>query len=324
MMNRCLKPIVLALLAGWTLLAATPLCAQTQDRPSRIDWVLRPWEVRYFIYVKPERRWKYSQQLALESNRKSMQPRFDWEQFFEAQTVLRIPHWELAKKPEKVKYPEDLVVGRIEFDKEGWVTTPHSFSKPLRGRLNSLRPSGYIVLSPGDASTDPVGTLGDWFIGLNEDTADGVTPALCGSDSMYEPMRSSQEYYVYGKQYQVKESWSGTPPFQCREWAWQMHEADRPYIDVTSYVPKEPQYGRPHGTYILPFMGWSRFDRQKPVVGKHADTWYCLHECPGGDKPGPIADISAWAKANGWTPPKPPTRMPVFTDDPKRRGRYPQ
>ncbi|PUE24049.1 hypothetical protein B9Z52_17235 [Limnohabitans sp. Jir72] len=302
-----------------------PLLAQAQEaRPSWNHWIKRPWEMRYFIYVDPERGWKYSQKLATQSNQKSMKEDFAWEQFFEAQTVLRIPHWELTQKPEKVKYPEDLVVGVIEFDKNGWVTTPHSFGKPLRGRLNSLRPSGYIVLSPGDALNDPVGTLGDWFIGLNEETADGVTPALCGSDSMYEPMRSSQEYYVYGKQYKVKESWSSTPPFQCREWAWQMHDAERPYIDVTNYVPKEPQYGYSHGTYILPFIGWGTFDRQKPVIGKHANTWYCLHECPNGDQPGLIADIAAWANANGWTPPKPPTRMPVFTDNPKRRGYYPK
>lgn len=325
MMNRCLKSIVLALLAGWTLLAATPLCAQTQDRPSRIDWVLRPWEMRYFIYVEPEHGWKYLQQLALERNQKSMQPRFAWKQFFEAQTVVRIPHWELAQKPEKVKYPEDLAVVVIEFDKEGWVTTPHSFGKPLRGRLNSMSPAGYITLSSGEGLTDPISDLGKWFIGLNEDTADGVTPALCiGLDDMPPIDPIQVKSYLYGEHYKVKDSWRSNPPFACREWAWQMHEAERPYIDVTSYVPKEPQYGRPHGTYILPFMGWSRFDRQKPVIGKHADTWYCLHECPGGTQPGPIADINAWAKANGWTPPKPPTRMPVFTDDPRRRGRYPQ
>ena len=325
MMNRYLKPIVLALLVGWALLA-TPLWAQTQDRPSRIDWVLRPWEMRYFIYVESAGSWQHLQKLAAERNQKSMKDFFSWKQFFEAQTVLRIPHWELAQKPEKAKYPEDLAVVVIEFNKDGWVTTPNSFGKPLRGRLNTLSPGGYIVLSPGDALTDPVGSLGDWFIGLNEDTADGVTPALCSSDSIYEPMRPSQEYYVYGNQYQVKKSWSSTPPFQCREWAWQMHEADRPYIDVTSYVPieirKSPHNSYPHGTYILPFMGWSRFDRQKPVIGKHADTWYCLHECPGSAQPGPIADINAWAKANGWTPPKPPTRMPVFPDDPGRRGKY--
>ena len=106
-----------------------------------------------------------------------------------------------------------------------------------------------------------------------------------------------------------------------------MHKLERPYIDVTSYVPKEPRNSPhnsyPHGTYTLPLIGWGTFDRQKPVIGKHADTWYCLHECPGGEQPGPITDIAAWAQANGWAPPKPPTRMPVFTDDPRRRGRYP-
>jgi hypothetical protein len=325
MMNRTFKSVLLATLAGWTLLASMPLWAQEQERPSRIDWVLRPWEMRYFIYVKPEARWKYVQKLAAEYNQKSMRPRFQWEQFFESQTVLRIPHWELAQKPEKAKYPEDLSVVVIAFDKDGWVTTPHSFGKPLRGRLNSMRPAGQIVLSAGDGLTDPTGRLGNWFIGLDENTADGVTPALCAGNHDMPPMDPIQvKGYLYGKQYDMKQRWYSSHPFACREWAWQLHDAERPYIDVTNYVPKEPQNGYPHGSYILPFVGWGTFDRQKPVIGKHADTWYCLHECPSGDKPGPIADINAWAKANGWTPPKPPTRMPVFNDNPKRRGYYPK
>jgi hypothetical protein len=328
MMNRALKPIVLAVLAGWTLFTSLPLWAQDQEaRPSWNRWIKRPWEMRYFIYVDKEFLWKNSQKRAAESNQKSMKEDFSWKQFFEAQAVLRIPHWELAQKPEKVKYPEDLSVVVIELDKDGWVTTPHSFGKPLRGRLNSMRPAGYVVLSAGDALTDPTGSLGNWFIGLNEDTADGVTPALCsGLDDMplMDPIQVKS--YLYGKHYDVKDSWGTTPPFACREWAWQLHETDRPYIDVTTYVPKGHPYTKsyPHGTYIQSFIGWGTFDRQKPVIGKHANTWYCLHECPGGDKPGPIANISAWANANGWTAPKPPTRMPVFTDDPKRRGRYPQ
>ncbi|PUE24051.1 hypothetical protein B9Z52_17245 [Limnohabitans sp. Jir72] len=325
-MNRTLKSIMIAALAGFALLVSMPLWAQEQERPSQIDWVLRPWEMRYFIFVDKDHGWKYSQKLAAEYNQKPKRPRFNWEQFFEAQTVLRIPHWELAQKPEKAKYPEDLSVVVIAFDQDGWVTTPHSFGKTLRGRLNSLRPMGYIVLSAGDGLTDPIGTLGHWFIGLNEDTADGVTPALCNNQGMYEPADPNDSFYVYGKHYDVKESWRTNPPFACREWAWQLHEADRPYIDVTTYVPKGHPYTKsyPHGTYILPFIGWGTFDRQKPVIGKHADTWYCLHECPKGDQPGPIADINAWAKANGWTPPKPPMRMPVFTDNPKRRGYYPK
>ncbi|MFY7939810.1 MAG: hypothetical protein ACOVOX_02780, partial [Burkholderiaceae bacterium] len=131
MTNRYLKPIVLALLAGLAMLSSAPLWAQQQERPSWLRWIKRPWEMRYFIYVKPERRWKYSQQLAAERNQKSMKEDFAWEQFFEAQTVLRIPHWNLDKDPELAKYPEDLAVVVIEFDKDGWVSTPNSFGKPL-------------------------------------------------------------------------------------------------------------------------------------------------------------------------------------------------
>jgi hypothetical protein len=165
--------------------------------------------------------------------------------------------------------------------------------------------------------------LGQWFIGVNEDTADGVTPALCDGLHDMPPMISFKvQGYIYGKHYKVEDALDTA--FACREWSWQMQETERPYIDVTSYVPKQPAWNYPHGTYIHSFVGWSRYDRQKPVIGKHANTWYCLHECPQGNKPGPIADIHAWAKANGWNAPKPPTRMPVFNDDPKRRGSYPK
>ena len=37
-----------------------------------------------------------------------------------------------------------------------------------------------------------------------------------------------------------------------------------------------------------------------------------------------VKDFIVWAKANGWNAPKPPTRMPVFADDPGRRGKYPR
>jgi hypothetical protein len=90
---------------------------------------------------------------------------------------------------------------------------------------------------------------------------------------------------------------------------------------VTSYVREGKVY--PKYTYIRDFIGWARFGDKKPVIGKHEKDWYCLHDCPAGEKPGLIADIKAWSTKNGWTVPKPPTKAPTFVDPPARAGTYP-
>jgi len=307
------------------LLALLGVNGWAQDKPSPAPVnevrLLRPWEIRYFISVRPNDSWQRAQQRANRDNQKSKRrASFDWEQYFDATTILPISHWDLDKDPTLAKYPEDLAVVVIEFDKDGWVTTPNTYPQRLRGRNRPSVFTNAIELTDDITRRDGESSVADWFMGYDENTAEGVTPALCGGDQM-PPLDGDEDLYLYGRKYKIT-SWYSRAPFGCREWSYQMQEAERPYIDVTSYVPKEPKYGYPHGGYILPFTGWSRFDRKKPVIGKHADTWYCLHECPKGEAPGPIADIAAWAQANGWPAPKPPTRMPVFPDDTRRRGAY--
>ena len=66
-----------------------------------------------------------------------------------------------------------------------------------------------------------------------------------------------------------------------------------------------------------------RFDvPPKPVIGKHLNTWYCLHECPTGDAPGAIADIQAWAAKNGWPAPSVPKKQPLFPEKPYKPGEF--
>jgi hypothetical protein len=50
------------------------------------------------------------------------------------------------------------------------------------------------------------------------------------------------------------------------------------------------------------------------VIGSHEGRWFCLHECPGGEPPGEIKDIKAWAAKQGWAPPQRPKRQPMFPD----------
>jgi hypothetical protein len=309
-----LSKLFVVLLPFWVCSGAFAQ-SSTMERENWITWINRPWEMRYFIHVERTDLWKTGKDLAVERNAtsKSMAGR-TWPEYFDPTRVIPIPHWRLGAK----NYPEDLAVVIIEFDRDGWVTSPHTNPQRLRGRLNGLF---YMLLSEGERVSDRTYALGEWFLGLNEDTPLQATPALCGHLNM-PSIFPRDTAYLYGRYYKAEAN-ADPPPFGCREWSYQMQDKDRPYIDVTSYVPKAPQYGYPHETYIRPFIGWSRFDRKKPVIGKHADTWYCLHECPGEDKPGPIADIKHWAQAHGWPVPKPPTRMPVFVDDPRRQGIYP-
>jgi hypothetical protein len=125
--------------------------------------------------------------------------------------------------------------------------------------------------------------------------------------------------YLYGSLFKADE-YSTT--FGCREWASQLYDPARPYIDVTSYVPVARSTS--YESFIRPFIGWARAGDKKPVIGKHESAWYCLHDCPGDDRPGVILDISRWAAANGWKTPKPPTKVPTFPDPPTVPGFYPQ
>jgi hypothetical protein len=74
-------------------------------------------------------------------------------------------------------------------------------------------------------------------------------------------------------------------------------------------------------TRIRPFVGFSRFDSPvKPVIGNHRGQWYCITDCPVGDAPGPIADMSAWLKRSGWPMPKKPKDVREFRDRPVKAG----
>jgi len=256
--------------------------------------------------------WTQWQRLAEQKNARPKAEFFGWEVFIDPLRVIPIPSW----KTSSPQYPEGKAVVLIEFDQEGFVISPNNHSGPLRGRLNRIR---YLVLSEGEGLTDKIYALAEWFTGRDEDTPLDVTPAFC-SDSfeMPSPFSTENKYYIYGNLF--KPEAGDKLGFGCREWAYQLHSTDRPYIDVTTYGPRSKRF--PHGTYINDFIGWSTFGVKKPVIGKHADTWYCLHECPSGDQPGKIDNIKLWAAGNGWKPPKPPTRVPTFTDDPQRRGTY--
>lgn len=290
------------------LLCLQALAQPSGDPPRRGShvWIERPWDFRYVVVVQPYDFFQRAQARAARLNRSAPPGAFRWEEFFDA---IR-----LHGSSDNARGLGDLSITKIEFDRDGTVRSPNRHSQPLRGRINRLRA---VVLSAGDEPSDRVFDLGEWFIGIG-DASTHFAPSICDSSEMKDPAGVGDgSSYRYGPRFTHPEL---TGTFGCREWAFQLYEPDRPYIDVTSHVLKR---GSPPDAFIRSFVGFARFGDSKPVIGRQGDTWFCLLECPGGDQPGRIENVAAWARARGWPTPRPPTRAPTFPDPPARSGTYP-
>ena len=312
------KFAVLALLCS----VAIPVIAAADSANSNPDpligWVKRPWGWRYLMYISTE--WDTRKKMAKLTNEKIGPQALDreWMPLFDA------THFFQSKK--NGAHPGNgISVVVIEFDKDGKVTSPHTFGKPLHGRIGNPR-IGHasvdqpvaVTLASGDPGVDPQFDFGWWFLGLS-DASIHSAPSICSGthmSSFYDLIDSS---YLYGPALHISIEFATVG---CREWAYQIKKYGRPYIDVTSYIPK-PCYRKGLEHYIHETIGWAGFGDHKPIIGKHENDWYCLHDCPRGDRPGIIRDIKAWADRNGWKAPQPPTRVPVFPDPPAEFGYYP-
>lgn len=295
-----------------TGIAQTPSTVTAQDRSGRLTWIERPWNMRYFIYVEPERGWDSTKRAAIAQNakqasREAKRRFFSWEELFDPTYLVK------TKAPDLLGNP-NLAVVVVSFDQDGMVTSPHSRGKPIRGRINQLR---YLGLSDGEGLEDRFYGVAEWFTGIG-DASTHWAPAFCNDDQTPDVLRVKSDDYLYGKFFKPHPF---TPLFGCREWAHQLYDDERPYIDVTSY--ELGARGKPTKGHIREFMGWARLGDNKPVIGQHEVHWYCLHDCPGGDAPGLIPDIKAWAKRFGWHAPLPPTKVPTFPDPPAKSGTYP-
>jgi hypothetical protein len=308
--RRCAKSWLL-LQRGSACLLALAFCQivlaesqSVQPKPSTQTWIDRQWEFRYFIHVTQS--WPNARAGAIQSNLKPGLVSLNWKAVMEPVTLIPIPDAPIPSMG-------NLAVSLIEFNESGGVLSSHQHGSPLRGRIDVLR---RVVLSEGDAPRSRQYRLGEWFTGLG-DISTHWAPGLCGIKEMPSPFSRTDEYYLYGPKFQFDEQ---SVTFGCREWAYQLYDNDRSYIDVTSYVRIGKVY--PKYTFIREFIGWARFEDKKPIIGKHEKQWYCLHDCPSGNKPGPIADINQWAAKQGWKAPKPPTKAPTFPDPPNRSGTY--
>ena len=296
---------VCVVLSAWISSA----CGQTVGAGGRrVEWSGRPWELQYVLYVTEN--WSSDLRVTKKRAKKAGPAALDrdWQELFAPSVNIAVPE-------KLVVFDDKLSVVLIEFERDGKVKTPNSYGSPLYGRLDRLM---YVTLSPGDYAKQPRFDLGEWFMGVG-DVSTHWAPGLCDVHTMPNPFAKTDTGYLYGPAFMPS---LGSPTFGCREWAYQLGDPNRPYIDITSYLPKKADPDG-SGAHVYQTMGWSRFgDARKPVIGKNEEDWYCFHDCPGGDKPGLIPDIKAWARRFGWVEPKRPTKTPTFPDPPAVAGTY--
>ena len=158
--------------------------------------------------------------------------------------------------------------------------------------------------------------IGHWLISSPAGSKEKITPALCLEQEMPTEDNRASKNYRYGTKFDWQ--FRASEHFGCREWAHQLYDEKRPYIDVTAYSLPDTD------GVIGKFIGWARTGDKKPVIGKQSSVWLCLHDCPDNEKPGVIPDIKVWAAKRGWSVPLPPTKAPTFPDLPAESGSYPR
>lgn len=275
----------------------SPPAKPTHSAPA---WLERPWEIQYFVFITDN--WDADYRSSLRFYEKEPNRAFQsWEHLFQPTHTFQT----------KDDYPETYTTVVIEFDKNGFVQTPNTSPKLLRGRLDV-----YLNMSLATGTPDERNHyIGDWFMGWGDESTSWA-PSLCESSEVPAPLSDTNEYYKYGPAFEPSITF---PTFGCREWAYQLRDPDRPYIDITSYfIPKTLDPDGP-GTYVRQTtFGWFGFDMPlKPVIGKQKDKWYCFFACPDGQAPGLIPNIGVWATQHGWPTPTPPQHMPMFPDPPQ-------
>lgn len=194
----------------------------------------------------------------------------------------------------------------LEFDREGRLTTPVEWPRKLVAHFDD---EDSLVLNDERAGA-PVFVLGAWELGTDA-ASRRFSPALCSAED--------EQRYAPGF---VPSTVSGG--FGCREWSFAQQSTKLPYIDVTSYQQEADKSAKPDRrgriptrvvATIKPALGWGSYAvNPKPVIGRHGDSWFCLHDCPDGDLPGYIPNMKSWLARHKWPVPAVPRSMPVFPD----------
>lgn len=269
---------VLALMwAVPTAIKAQPTDSNSSDRS--LQWLDRPWKIRYVLFVEDERMMKSGTKISRQWNSEMEAGRT--KALYRSADALFEPRSTFATPG-----ADPLSAFLISFDKDGRVTEPSRLIT-LIAKRNVL---DHLLLVEANAPTARPFRFARWSQGVPGDVT--FSPAVCaGSDS---------DRYA--------DDWNpdlGLGNFGCREWTAQLYKREQPYIEVTTYTR--------NGNFIGEFVGWSRFsDPPKPVIGQHGKTWFCLHECPAGEKPGAIPNIKAWAAKHGYPVPKRAPKQPLY------------
>jgi len=290
-----------------------PALAQGPDRFTT-EWIDRPWEYRYLIYADAKWAWASARKRQAEEQAKNPQAVGESGERFESNFD---PILTLAFAGEE---PSDhLEILRLDVRSNRTLAQPNLRGDYLRPRLNRLE---RIVLTPADDKPSYVVKFGFLFMGAVGASDTRYSPSVCSFGHGDGTPIDSNSRYARG----FSAEWGPTGYFGCREWAAQLYDSQRPYIDVTSYemiedlsakVKKGKKPPRVPATFIKPFVGFSRYDSPpKPVIGNHQGQWFCITDCPAGDAPGPIADMHAWVKRSGWAMPKKPKDVREFRDRP--------
>ncbi|MGZ3183803.1 MAG: hypothetical protein ACXU8N_15305 [Telluria sp.] len=258
--------------------------ATAERSDSARTWTTKPWTIRYLLFASSASSMRALVHSAEEWNRTQIGPETASYLFFEAPALFT------PKVLADGSNGFGLAVQVLEFNRNGRLTGHRSRFDGWIARL-SLR--GDIVAVPSEDSVTRPFELASWSQGVPGEI--GFSPAVC---SVTDILRYE------GPNRWPRDSYGGA--FGCREWTAQLYDPDQPYIDVTSGVGRR-------GAIIGEVLGWARFaDPPKPVIGKQDHTWYCLHECPDGEKPGAIPDIRKWTAKHGFPMPQKPPRRPIY------------
>jgi hypothetical protein len=241
-------------------------------------WIQRRWEIKYVIFVEPVDDFAISIRASKRSNDTATKK--DVYLFARAQFIpTQVPN---------ATSRDQIALLAIKFDKKGHARTASRGLNGLKAQRTQFGDLAFENKTPGGKPL----YLAEWSQGIPGEIT--FSPAVCeGADGRRYSASWDKDDYAGG--------------FGCREWTAQLYDSDRPYIDVTSYASDGPFIGQ--------FVGWSRFeDPSKPVIGLQGHTWLCLYDCPAGEKPGVIADMTAWTARHHFPMPERPPRQPLYPD----------
>ena len=264
-----------------TASAAQAAAPAKETDPSR-EWLDRPWQIRYVLFMDAQKDMMQSIDSAKKSNALDRK-RVETYTYLAAGGLFAQATQVITSKA------GNIATVLISFDHDGRVVNNDPVLSQFTGKISLIQ---RLVLTPHDHPKEKPYHLANWDQGIPGDIS--FSPAVC------DPL----DFYRY------KEYWKKSDPrghVGCREWTAQLYDPGQPYIDVTTYSKR--------GNFIGELVGWSRFeDPPKPVIGMQGKQWLCLHECPAGERPGVIADLRAWTHTHGYPMPERPPRQPLSPD----------